>query len=52
MTLAEAFARSLNAASVALAEQVGLDNVIAAARELGIKTPLANTPSLTLGTST
>ncbi|AYG63273.1 PBP1A family penicillin-binding protein [Rhizobium jaguaris] len=51
VTLAEAFARSLNAASVALAEEVGLDNVIAAARELGIKTPLANTPSLTLGTS-
>ncbi|MBB4571311.1 1A family penicillin-binding protein [Rhizobium leucaenae] len=51
VTLAEAFARSLNAASVALAEEVGLDKVIAAARELGIKTPLANTPSLTLGTS-
>ncbi|MEF0943097.1 PBP1A family penicillin-binding protein [Rhizobium sp. BR 362] len=51
VTLAEAFARSLNAASVALTEEVGLDKVIAAARELGIKTPLANTPSLTLGTS-
>ncbi|MBB5576609.1 1A family penicillin-binding protein [Rhizobium paranaense] len=51
VTLAEAFARSLNAASVALAEEVGLDKVIAAARELGINTPLANTPSLTLGTS-
>ncbi len=51
VTLAEAFARSLNAASVALAEEVGLDNVIAAARELGIDAPLANTPSLALGTS-
>ncbi|WP_184500301.1 MULTISPECIES: PBP1A family penicillin-binding protein [Rhizobium] len=51
VTLAEAFARSLNAASVALAEEVGLDNVIAAARELGIDTPLPNTPSLALGTS-
>ncbi|PTM89158.1 BA14K-like protein [Mycoplana dimorpha] len=36
---------------MALAEEVGLDNVIAAARELGIKAPLANTPSLALGTS-
>ena len=34
-----------------LAQEVGLDNVIAAARELGINTPLANTPSLALGTS-
>ncbi|NEJ92077.1 PBP1A family penicillin-binding protein [Rhizobium ruizarguesonis] len=51
VTLAEAFARSLNAASVALAVEVGLDNVIAAARELGIDAPLANTPSLALGTS-
>ncbi|WP_431323230.1 PBP1A family penicillin-binding protein [Rhizobium sp. YTU87027] len=51
VTLAEAFARSLNAATVALAEEVGLDNVVAAARELGIDAPLANTPSLALGTS-
>ncbi len=51
VTLAEAFARSLNAASVALAQEVGLDNVIAAARELGIDADLANTPSLALGTS-
>ncbi|OWV76294.1 penicillin-binding protein [Rhizobium sp. R634] len=51
VTLAEAFARSLNAASVALAQEVGLDNVIAAARELGIDAPMANTPSLALGTS-
>ncbi|WP_183758997.1 PBP1A family penicillin-binding protein [Rhizobium sp. BK181] len=51
VTLAEAFARSLNAASVSLADEVGLDNVIVAARELGIDAPLANTPSLALGTS-
>lgn len=51
VTLAEAFARSLNAATVALAEEVGLDNVISAARELGINAPLVNTPSLALGTS-
>jgi 1A family penicillin-binding protein len=51
VTLAEAFARSLNAATVALAQEVGLDNVVAAAKELGIDTPLAPTPSLALGTS-
>ncbi|WP_077967232.1 PBP1A family penicillin-binding protein [Ensifer adhaerens] len=51
VTLAEAFARSLNAPTVALAQEVGLDNVIAAARELGINAPLVNTPSLALGTS-
>ncbi|WP_425352024.1 PBP1A family penicillin-binding protein [Neorhizobium tomejilense] len=51
VTLAEAFARSLNAATVALAQEVGLDNVIAAAKELGIDTPLTPTPSLALGTS-
>jgi 1A family penicillin-binding protein len=51
VTIAEAFARSLNAPTVALAQEAGLDNVIAAARELGIDAPLANTPSLALGTS-
>ncbi len=51
VTLAEAFARSLNAATVTLAQEIGLDNVIAAARELGIEAALANTPSLALGTS-
>ncbi|WP_028003382.1 PBP1A family penicillin-binding protein [Sinorhizobium meliloti] len=51
ISIAEAFARSLNAPTVALAQEVGLDNVIAAARELGIDAPLANTPSLALGTS-
>ena len=51
VTLAEAFARSLNAATVALAQEIGLANVIAASRELGINAPLDNTPSLALGTS-
>ncbi len=36
VTLAEAFAHSLNAATVALAQEVGIENVAAAARELGI----------------
>lgn len=51
VSIAEAFARSLNAATVALAMEVGLDNVIAAARELGIDAELAATPALALGAS-
>jgi penicillin-binding protein 1A len=49
ITLREAFARSSNAATVRLSEQVGRDNVIRAARDLGITTPLPNEPSLALG---
>ncbi|ATU94046.1 PBP1A family penicillin-binding protein [Phyllobacterium zundukense] len=51
VTIAEAFARSLNAATVALAMEIGIDQVIAAARELGIDAKLAETPSLALGSS-
>ncbi|MEO6248337.1 MAG: transglycosylase domain-containing protein [Sphingomicrobium sp.] len=51
ITLREAFARSSNAATVRLAEAVGRANIIRAARELGIASPLDNRPSLTLGTS-
>ncbi|MDK1387922.1 PBP1A family penicillin-binding protein [Sinorhizobium sp. 8-89] len=51
VSIAEAFARSLNAATVALAMEVGIDKVIAAARELGIDAKLAETPSLALGSS-
>jgi penicillin-binding protein 1A len=51
MTLREAFARSSNAATVRLSEEVGRHNVIRAARDLGITTPLRNTPSIALGTA-
>jgi penicillin-binding protein 1A len=51
ITLREAFARSSNAATVRLAEQVGRRNVIRAARDLGIDSPLTDRPSLSLGTS-
>ncbi|WP_158877335.1 PBP1A family penicillin-binding protein [Antarcticirhabdus aurantiaca] len=51
VSLAEAFARSLNAASVRLAMDVGLPAVVAAARDLGIDAELRETPSLALGTS-
>ena len=50
ISLREAFARSSNAASVRLSEQVGRANVIRAARDLGISTPLPDKPSLALGT--
>jgi penicillin-binding protein 1A len=51
ITLREAFARSSNAATVRLSETVGRDNVIRAARELGIETPLPDAPSVALGTA-
>ncbi|RWM89648.1 MAG: PBP1A family penicillin-binding protein [Mesorhizobium sp.] len=51
VSIAEAFARSLNVATVALAMEIGIDKVIAAARELGINAELANAPSLALGSS-
>jgi 1A family penicillin-binding protein len=49
MTLADAFAHSVNTAAVRLAMDVGLDHVIGTARDLGIATPLSATPSLALG---
>ena len=51
ITLREAFLRSSNAATVRLAEQVGRQNVVRAARDLGIDSPLTGRPSLSLGTS-
>jgi len=53
ITLADAFAQSSNVAAVRLMGQVGDDDVIATARELGVRSPLAEgDPSLALGTST
>jgi 1A family penicillin-binding protein len=49
VTLADAFAHSLNTAAVRLATDVGLEKVIAAARELGIEGSLPDVPSLALG---
>lgn len=51
ITLRRAFALSSNVAAVRLADQVGRPAVIKAARDLGIASPLADTPSLALGTS-
>jgi penicillin-binding protein 1A len=52
ISLREAFARSSNVAAVRLFQILGSDDVISAARDLGIKSKLAkDDPSLALGTS-
>jgi penicillin-binding protein 1A len=51
MTLSQAFAQSVNSAAIRLSQGVGLDEVIAAARELGLDAPLTKVPSMALGTS-
>lgn len=49
VSLRRAFAASINTAAVRLSEAVGRTNVIEVARDLGISTPLAPTPSIALG---
>jgi penicillin-binding protein 1A len=49
VTLAEAFAESINTAAARLAQQVGLNQVITAARDLGLSGALPAVPSLALG---
>jgi len=49
MTLADSFVRSINTAAVRLALDVGIEQVIAAARDLGVDAPLPTVPSLALG---
>jgi penicillin-binding protein 1A len=51
ITLREAFARSSNVAAVRLAERVGRDKVVRAARDLGVRSPLRQNASMALGTS-
>jgi penicillin-binding protein 1A len=51
VTLKKALAKSLNAASVNLASIVGIDNVVNAARRLGIKSTLYPYISIALGSS-
>ena len=51
ITLREAFLRSSNAAAVRLSERVGRQNVLRAARELGISSALPDSPSVALGTA-
>jgi penicillin-binding protein 1A len=51
LSLTQAFASSVNSAAVRLALSVGLDNVVAAARNLGLDAPLTKVPSMALGTN-
>jgi penicillin-binding protein 1A len=51
ITLREAFARSSNVVAVRLYQQVGHAAVVKTARELGVRSALANDPSLALGSS-
>jgi len=49
--LRDALAHSANAATVRISQQVGIDSVAAMARRVGITSPLAEVPSLALGSS-
>ncbi len=51
VTVREAFARSLNAATVRISQRVGPERVAAVARRLGITSTIEITPSIALGTS-
>ncbi|MCW6537527.1 transglycosylase domain-containing protein [Sphingomonas lycopersici] len=49
--LRRAFQRSSNVVAARLTQEVGVKNVIRAARDLGISTPIANEATISLGTS-
>lgn len=49
--LRAAFAQSINTIAVKLGLEVGIPNVVNTAHEMGIKSPLDNNPSLSLGSS-
>jgi len=51
VSVQKAFASSINTVAVHLSETVGHDEVIRAARDLGISSPLKSVPSIALGTS-
>ncbi len=51
VTLNEAFMRSLNLATVDLSEKVGRKKIINLAHKMGISTPIANIPSVVLGSA-
>jgi penicillin-binding protein 1A len=51
VTLRFAFAKSLNLATIRLAQQVGVKNIVANARKMGIISPMENDLSLALGTT-
>jgi penicillin-binding protein 1A len=51
LTLADALAHSVNTITVNLAQEIGVKNVVAAAKRLGITSPLEANASLPLGTN-
>ena len=51
LTLADALAHSVNTITVNLAQEVGMRNVVATAKRVGITSPLQANASLALGTS-
>ncbi|HVF95476.1 MAG TPA: transglycosylase domain-containing protein [Sphingomonas sp.] len=51
ISLARAFARSSNVAAARLTQQLGVRNVIKAARDLGISTPIPDEATIGLGTA-
>ncbi len=51
ITLETAFAKSINTVAASLADQVGRDGVAAAARRLGITSPINTDPAMALGTT-
>jgi penicillin-binding protein 1A len=51
LTLADALAHSVNTITVNLAQEVGVDKVVAAAKRIGITSPLQANASLALGTN-
>lgn len=51
VTLKLAFARSINSIAVQVAQKVGIPEIVKYAHLLGIKTPLEEQPSLSLGSS-
>ena len=51
MPLKAAFAQSINSVAVKLGQEMGIENIVRTAHDMGIKSPLDNTPSLALGSS-
>ena len=49
VTLSEALAESLNTVAAQIGNEIGVDKVTALAHEFGVKSPLHNYPSITLG---
>jgi penicillin-binding protein 1A len=51
VTLKQAFAMSINSIAVRLGQECGIENIVNTAHNMGIKSKLDPTPSLTLGSS-